>query len=51
MEALSHHPWLFPPSTSVHGLIFVILIKPDIMFAPINYNMHKAGINEVININ
>jgi hypothetical protein len=25
-------------------------IKLGIMFAPINYNMHKASINKVINI-
>jgi hypothetical protein len=28
---------------------FSHFIKPDVMFAPINYNMHKTSINKVIN--
>jgi hypothetical protein len=31
-------------------IILAILIKPDIMYAHINYNMHKVGIIKVINI-
>jgi hypothetical protein len=31
-------------------IILAILIKSCIRFAPINYNMHKASTNKVINI-
>jgi hypothetical protein len=30
-------------SWSLSFIILVILIKPDIMFAPTNYNMHKQA--------
>jgi hypothetical protein len=46
--------WAKDTMTSNWSLIFsnilAILIKPGIRFEPINYNMYKASINNVINI-
>jgi uncharacterized membrane protein YfbV (UPF0208 family) len=44
--------WAKNTSTSSYSLIFIILaiiIRPCIMYAPINYNMHKVSIIKVIN--